>query len=1272
MPWVTPTINSEILAIHAAVLPTNEVLLFGGDEHSSAQHHANDIDNTRLYDIANPKISPMSSPTTDVFCSGHAFLADGRLVVGGGTEAWVGDVAYHDHGLGFPGHRACWEYRPRARTWRRVADMNREPGHPDQGGGRWYPTLVTLANGEVLALFGHPGSTDERHRNDSPERYSAGANAWFALPTIAEAAAIPYTTLELNYPRVYVLRDGDVFFATSIGGCRVYDPFTGAWAGSALPAPSEHLYSQWYGSAVLLPLLPGDGYAARVMHVGAVTPRVMNVHAATPQWAQAGTRQGAAAGRVRENLVAVLLPTGQVFLSGGDETVNPEAPVLEPEIYTPDIDWSTNTYGTGPGSWESKEPAAIPRNYHSTALLLPDGTVWTAGSSINANQGPPATTGRLQIEIYEPDYVAGGGRPQITGAPAAIDYGRSFDVDTPQAASIERVAIIRAGSVTHACDLDQRYVGLDFDQVDGNTLRCTGPPSGGVAPPGWYMLWIVDGSDRPCQTASWVRLAHRRCTVITDRSTFSSFEVEALGEPAQFPNALYVIFEGFLPQELGTPVVAPTPTVTFDAPAGPAAPAVSVTLRDTLFEDATLPQDVVQRVTFAFDVTFANATPFDTFTETRSLNARFTHGGHVCDATLDLIKQPNPYMLDGPVHWLSTDVRVFQIRPGQTRAGVVHPSGTGAPFTFLQQLLTAFRAAPNDPSHPFHGISEHQEASRLELAREVGGQRVYNYAIAKVRYRALTVDATNVRVFFRAFNTVGPALEFNNPGTYSRAGTGAATIAVLGLRGGELVSIPFFAEPRVDTSTQSMSAQTDPLNRQTLEASGMAEFTGYFGCWLDINQTEPHFPLHPSGNGPYTDRVSIQQLIRGRHQCLVAEVFFEPEDPIHTGETPGSSDNLSQRNLAIVESANPGAPATRTVHHTFDVRPSAVAGDWLGDELGGQPELPAAAAFDKRRGGPDELMIRWGDLPAGTQATIYWPSVAVDEVLRRAGRRRGDARLERADEHTLRVRVAGDVTFVPVPGGGSQPIAGLLSIELPEGVTAGDVYTITGHQWSGVTRQVLGSFQLTIPVRHAEQIVPRAEHDLAVLWHISEAIPAGDRWRPVFDRYLGALGDRVRGFGGDPDDLQPSPAGTGGDGRDGDGEDGDGRGHKLDRLCRLLGCLTLAAAIETAVLAVLVSGRRKARAQRRALDASAIATGLLALKLLVLRCAGLCRGCPELARPERPARRKRFPFPPPPRTAAPEPLRDKPRPPSGKTRPDAPPAILRKEREPDEDKQRAP
>ena len=273
-----------------------------------------------------------------------------------------------------------------------------------------------------------------------------------------------------------------------------------------------------------------------------------------------------------------------------------------------------------------------------------------------------------------------------------------------------------------------------------------------------------------------------------------------------------------------------------------------------------------------------------------------------------------------------------------------------------------------------------------------------------------------------------------------------------------------------------MTTQTDPANVRTLvhDASGV-EVESFFGCILDVNQSaQAVFPLHPSSDGPFGGALqSVLSLIRNAHQCLVAEIAFDP-DVIGSGSTPGSSDKLAQRNLSLIASDNPGEAASRRIPNTFEVRPT--------------PAAHAAAGFH------DELMIDWGNVPDGSVARIYLPDTAPDEVLDLAKRLYRAGRLERIDGHTLRCR-AGGITYVPVPAGAQINHAGLLTIDLPAGVKRGQSFHAVVRQLTHVGRatkkqgaggpdvaehvalttaaaagrlivweHVLGAFQVTIPI----------------------------------------------------------------------------------------------------------------------------------------------------------------------------------------------------------------
>ena len=149
------------------------------------------------------------------------------------------------------------------------------------------------------------------------------------------------------------------------------------------------------------------------------------------------------------------------------------------------------------------------RLYHSVALLLPDATVWLAG-------GNPKRGGYVQqMEIYQPPYLfdstgALAARPSITGAPSAISYGNAFSVQTPDAATINRVVLVRNGTVTHAFGMDQREVELAFT-VQSGSLAVTAPPNGNIAPPGYYMLFLLNNSGVP-SVAKFVQVTSQQRT----------------------------------------------------------------------------------------------------------------------------------------------------------------------------------------------------------------------------------------------------------------------------------------------------------------------------------------------------------------------------------------------------------------------------------------------------------------------------------------------------------------------------------------------------------------------------------------------------------------------------------------------------------------------------------------------------------------------------------------------------------------------------------------
>jgi hypothetical protein len=476
------------LPVHVALLHTGKVLAFGGSAN----------DETRL---RNPYPAELFDPRTgtievvdqtlagDLFCVGHAFLPDGRLLAAGGTHRYDGEISIG--GLPdlppFSGLDHAYLFDPADERWTRVEDTD---------AGRWYPTLVTLGDGSVLAAAGLTRRPPwvvlrrlERYTPGEGWEILRGAGRWLPL-----------------YPRLHLLPDGSVFYAGSYNTHYTFpfslrsfptarlDPASRTWTEYGLPNEAE----REEGASVLLPLRPGEDYRARVLLAGGGTPtgeepvadaEVIDFGDARPSWRSVEPMEHA-----RYYAYPVLLPDGTVFVMGGrrgpkghlhgiDELDDvdgavPSVPgaVHEAELFDPET-----------GTWTTLAPMAVDRLYHSNALLLPDGRVMTAGSN------PKRRVDERRIETYRPPYLFRGPRPTIEAVPDAVGYGETLRVRTPDARTVDEVVLVRQSSTTHCLNTDQRLVELRVLDRDAGSLTVAIPGNSNVAPPGYYMLFLLRG-----------------------------------------------------------------------------------------------------------------------------------------------------------------------------------------------------------------------------------------------------------------------------------------------------------------------------------------------------------------------------------------------------------------------------------------------------------------------------------------------------------------------------------------------------------------------------------------------------------------------------------------------------------------------------------------------------------------------------------------------------------------------------------------------------------
>ena len=534
-----------------------------------------------------------------------------------------------------------------------------------------------------------------------------------------------------------MLKDGKIFFASPVRsqGCGIYDPGDGTFeALENLPQSKlDEGFTEHFFTTVLLPLLPGDNYQARVLATGWSGEAIRaDINNGIGTWENAGNRDWNSP-PARRNGCAVILPTGQVALVGGVEptTVQNEdgedvlrerdsGGVQRTEVYTPGINWNQGVY-TATQEWEtdsSSGEAAVVRNYHSVALLVADGRILTAGSNKNASTGHPDDVAEKRLEFYRPWYFDANGRPEISTAPSSISYGQSFVVETSDASDIQRAALLRLGSVTHAFDADQRYVGLQILDRTNSSLRLRAPPNGNIAPPGYYTLWIIDNDGLPCAKAAYTKIGHQGMFTVLNRSTISIHEIESLLAAGHtiIPEAVQLILSNVQPNDYTAPQV----WLRLDSVNGDPASdfGLSLQITDVSFDIGQEHGDTAQRIVYTYSLRITSTDIFDTFDEFRQLHISAESDTMASNAIIRLHKQPNPYILNGEEFWVSTDLRVFKvIEDGQVPISPFPVINEGFnPYDFLSDTLGRFNDEAGTPgAHPFDSIDPDQEDAKLEL-----------------------------------------------------------------------------------------------------------------------------------------------------------------------------------------------------------------------------------------------------------------------------------------------------------------------------------------------------------------------------------------------------------------------------------------------------------------------------------------------------------------------------------------------------------------------------
>jgi hypothetical protein len=674
-----------------------------------------------------------------------------------------------------------------------------------------------------------------------------------------------------------------------------------------------------------------------------------------------------------------------------------------------------------------------------------------------------------------------------------------------------------------------------------------------------------------------------------DKSTFGRDEVtDVIGSPSNgaFPNSFWLVLEGFNINSFNSFGIGnPAFSGQFKN-----LPGISLTLNSSGIQFET-PTDtgIPQRIRYPFDIQFTNATlgifpnPGNAPNQ-EILNAIVNVSGNplrgaAAVTEFELISGADPYFTDiDPVQnntfWLSRDLRVFTAVPGINPNPVV-----GAPafssdsfaggYSYIQSVLAFLNNPANhftdETNDPFtsgvlpnqgNALTGDSSVSRFTISGfPPQFHNNYNFAIARVRLRGTAGpmgQAPNVKVFFRMWSTQTADTGFDPNSTYLSHLDGGKPHWPLPAPDSH--TIPFFAtsnSPNLN-DTNNPEYGNNGINNKSITIASGDNAWAYFGCFLNVY--DPANTVNGS---------QVQALLAGTHHCMVAEIAYDDAPIVNANgvvASPENSDKLAQRNLQLTFSDNPGPEDTHRIPQTFDLRPGRAITTTPGALLNY----------------PDELMIDWGQTPLGSVAHIYWPQIDVLKVLNLANRLYGAHLLSASDANTIDCKVTHGITYVPIPPGNVENIAGLLTIDLPQTVLVGQEFNIIVRRITsrstrqepipiqrnptGITdetlfearkdkdsiepgkikepgesksikpmrnwRYVTGTFQVKIPVTTGNVMLRPDEDALAVMkWRLEHMLPK-NRWYPVLNRYISYLSARIQGLGGNPDAIPASPDGA--------------------------------------------------------------------------------------------------------------------------------------------------
>jgi YVTN family beta-propeller protein len=513
-----PVIGWPFVFATATNLPDGRILTWGGNNPTSFSGGTSTY--ATVWDPSNGQFLSRNHNDHSMFCSIPTMMEDGRVFTNGGD--------------GTRARTSIFDYR--TNTWTRVQDM---------AVGRWYNGNVNLPNGKIVTTLGDPG-------NNYPEIWTEGQGWSLLTGANLQNGMLNQSGYQFTWlPYLYLAPDGRIIHT---GPAAQMNWITPTGSGGISPAGTGATWYPKYSAGVMYE--PGKILIAGGMTSGSVKTSVnkamiIDVNGATPQKTVVASMAFS-----RTFVSPVVLPTGEVMVIGGNTTgaeFSDTGSVLPTEIWNP----ATQT-------WRTVASISVPRNYHSVALLMPDGRVFSGGGGLCA-----CSADHPDAQLFSPPYLfdatgAPAPRPTISAAPDAVTYGRVFSVTATN--GVQKFTLIKMSATTHNLNSDLRFMSVPFTNLSAGNYQLTLNSNANVLTPGYWMLFAIDAQGVPsvAKVMQVVSSGAPRVTSPGDLNTVVGTSVN-LAIAATDPNGDVLTFSATgLPTGLsinpGTGVIAGTPT----------------------------------------------------------------------------------------------------------------------------------------------------------------------------------------------------------------------------------------------------------------------------------------------------------------------------------------------------------------------------------------------------------------------------------------------------------------------------------------------------------------------------------------------------------------------------------------------------------------------------------------------------------------------------------------------------------------------------------------